>query len=126
TVIEAMRLLATKLDELTPARRAQLRRLPLWTARGWRGRPIFACDDDRLAQEAGEKIPIWDSGMSGFDGCGDLLDALEVKVLTAADFTPVALDTTGAIEGEKFRPLFVRAVDHLRDELARGDQPLHD
>jgi hypothetical protein len=69
---------------------------------------------------------VWDSGFSSFDELDGLLEALDVTALRLDDFTPVALDGHGVVAGDHLRPQFPLAVEHLRDELARGDQALHD
>jgi hypothetical protein len=126
-VLQTMRALATELESISPNLRARLRRFPLWTGKEWRTeRPIYAFEDDVLAEQAATQVRVWDSGFSSFADLGDLVDALDVTTLRLDDFAPVALDARGIVAGDHVRPQFALAIEHLRDELARGDQELHD
>lgn len=127
TVLETMRALAGMLDDTSTQFQVALRRLPLWTEDGWRSeRPIYAIEDDELAAGAACTVPVWRSGFTTFHGLEVLLQALEVTVLHRDDFRPVRIDPAGVVRGDHLRSRFGRAVEHLRDELAKGDQPLHD
>jgi hypothetical protein len=127
TVLQTMRSLAAKLDSISPQLRSRLRRLPLWTGdEWWSERPIYAFEDDSLAGQAASQVAVWESGFSSFAELESLFEALEVTALRLDDFTPVALDGHGVVTGDHLRPQFALAVEHLRDELARGDQALHD
>lgn len=126
-VLETFRALAGKLDRLTPQQQRRLRGLALWTGHSWvRERAVYALEDEQLAAAVAEQAPVWQPGFSAFTELGALLDALGITLLTAADFQPVGLDSRDVVKGENLRPRFVLAVDHLRTELARGDQGLHD
>jgi hypothetical protein len=127
TVLQTMRALAAKLDTMSPQLRTRLRGLPLWTGTAWcSNRPIFAFEDDALATQAATQVAVWQSGFSSFAELGDLLEALEVTALDLDDFLPTVLRGYGVVTGDHLRPQFALAVEHLRDELARGDQALHD
>jgi hypothetical protein len=127
TVLQTMRTLANKLDSISPQLRSRLRNLPLWTGDAWSAqRPIYAFEDDALAAQAASQVAVWHSGFASFAGLEDLLQELGVTALRLEDFAPVALDGHGVVVGDHLRPQFALAVEHLRDELARGDQTLHD
>ncbi len=89
-------------------------------------RPIFAVEDDELVAQVAPQVAVWDSGFSSYADLDGLLDALKVTPLRAEQFGPVVLDSRGVVSGEDLRRRFAHAVEHLRDELMRGDQPLHD
>jgi len=126
-VMESLRALAATLTSLSTARRTQLRRLPLWTAAGWTTkRPLFACDDDVLAEAARGTIPIWDVELKDLDALSALLQVLKVDRISWADFVPCELNASAVTRGQDIGPTFAGAVAHLKDELARGDQALHD
>lgn len=126
-VLETFRALARKLDEMTPQLRARLRQLPLWTGESWAStRPVYALEGEGLAAAVAEQVPVWRPDFSSFAELGDLLAALGVTLLKPEDFKPLSLDGRGVVEGDDLRQRFALAIDHLRTELARGDQPLHD
>jgi hypothetical protein len=48
------------------------------------------------------------------------------RSLRKEDFVPAPPTAFHRVDGDLLRPRFAAAVGHLRDELARGDQSLHD
>lgn len=124
-IIETMRTLARELAEATPQLRATLRMLPVWTGEEWTtGRPVYAIIDEAIATAVADQARIWQPGFA-VDDMKPLIDALGLTLIDADQFMPVANVGYGAAAGEEFRPQFVLAVEHLRTELARGDQALY-
>ena len=127
TVLGTMRALAAHLASISPELRMQLRRLPLWTGRGWVSkRPIYAIEDESLAAQVAEKIPVWMAGFSSLSDVEELLDPLGVEVIRPDDFAPLSVDGRSIAEGENLRKRFSLAVEHLSDALIRGDRSLYD
>lgn len=125
-VMETMRRLTEDLADMTPQRRTQLRKLPLWTGAAWTlDRPLTACEDPRIAAALPDGRTLWDSGLTDLDGLGALLEAMGVERLRAQDLENAPLQGVAASEGVPHARAFASAVNHLKDELARGDQPLH-
>lgn len=126
-VLAAFRALGRTLADLSTQARSQLRKLPLWTGSRWRtARPVYVLEDPELAAQVARRVPVWESGLASYSDLGELLDALEVTILHAADFSPVTLDGRGVVAGEDLRHRFALAVEHLHEELFRGDEALHD
>jgi hypothetical protein len=125
-VLEATRALAGMLGHSTPQLRSQLGRMPLWTDRGWmKSRPIYAIEDSKLALDIAAQVPLWTHGFTSFSGLEDLIDALNVTVVRREDLAVSALTARDRVTGDRLRAQFSSAVEHLRDELARGDPALH-
>lgn len=127
TVLGTIRALAAHLASISPELRKQLRRLPLWTGQGWVSkRPIYAIEDESLAAQVAEKVPVWIAGFSSLSDVKELLDPLGVEVIRPEDFAPLLFDGRGIAEGENLRKRFSLAVEHLSDALIRGDKSLYD
>jgi hypothetical protein len=126
-VLATVRALARQLDDLSPRGRAALRKLPLWTGTRWRtARPMFALEEAELAPQVARQVAVWETGFASYSELERLLEALDVTLLRPEDFSPVSLDGRGVVSGEDLRRRFALAVEHLREELFRGDQELHD
>ena len=124
-IIETMRTLARKLAEATPQLRVALRTLPVWTGAEWTtGRPVYAIADEAVATAVADQARVWQPGFA-IDDLKPLIDALGLTLIGADQFMPVTNASYGAAVGGEFRPRFVLAVEHLRTELARGDQMLY-
>ncbi|WP_106639508.1 sacsin N-terminal ATP-binding-like domain-containing protein [Allosphingosinicella vermicomposti] len=125
--IRALTLIAEAIDTMTPQLRSTLRRLPLWTGRGWTtARPLYALEGEALLQSAPSELPVWRPGITSFSSMAALLEPLGVVRLTPADFRAASLPAYGVAEGDALRPTFARAVALLRQELVRADQALLD
>ncbi len=123
-IIESMPLLASQLDTLTPQARGKMKRLPLWTGRKWNStRPVFAIDDESVAEALRENHPVWKPGFR-FDRMEELLNALGVTHVLPEDFTPIVGTGYGAVEGSLLGVRFAVAVDLLKNALARNDLDL--
>jgi hypothetical protein len=127
TILQTIRTLAANIDSMSPQLRAQLGRLPLWTGTEWRfDRPIYAFEESALAVQAATQVYVWQSGFSSFVELNHLLELLDVVALRLEDFAPLEIGGNDVVAGDRLRSRFALAVDHLRDELARSDQLLHD
>ena len=123
-IIETMRTLARELAEATPQLRVTLRTLPVWTGEEWTtARPAYAIIDEAIATAVADQARIWQPGFA-INDMKPLIDALGLTLIDADQFMSVANAGYGAASGEEFRARFVLAVEHLRTELARGDQTL--
>ena len=104
---------------VTPRVRAKLRKLPLWTNRGWmRDRPVYATGDPILAAGLRNKIPLWEPG-GELQQFGSLLNPLRVEEIPATSARVVEPDQ--AAEQEELSELFELSVHHLQEDLARND-----
>lgn len=123
-MLECFRLLARDfaIDPPTRRQKDRLRRLRLWTSRGWvRDRPVYTTEDPVLAEALGASLAVWQPGaeLSGFR---NLLDRLKITEVHAE-------------QGEAVRPmppwrddestaLFATAAELLRDWLVRNEPEL--
>lgn len=123
-VIESLLIVADDLEKLAKKPRKALKALPLWNGSRWcTHRPIYAVDDDSVADALRLKNDVWKPGFR-IDGLRQLLDALGVTYVAPEQFEPVASGASGAADSMTMRRRFVVAVEHLRTELARNDQAL--
>ena len=121
------RALAQRLDELPTRARTALRNLPLWTGKRWRtARPIFAVEDDKLSEQVAHQAAVWQPGFVSYAELDGLLEALNVTLLRPEHFTPTSIQGRGVVAGEDLRHRFALTVEHLREELYRGDKDLYD
>lgn len=123
-VIESVRLMANELANLSPQTRARLKKMPLWTGRRWTvERPVYAVDDEAVATALREENPVWMPGCA-VDQLQPLLDALQITYIAPDVFKPIVSRGQGPADVNGLRIRFALAVQHLRTELARGDQEL--
>ncbi|PHS19332.1 MAG: hypothetical protein COA78_00330 [Blastopirellula sp.] len=125
--MRAYTLIAGVVTEMSPQRRAVLRRLPLWTGKEWTiERPVYALEGEVLHASAPATLRVWRPGMTSFHALKLLLEPLGVEQLNASDFQVVSSPAYGLAEGEAIRPIFSRAVALLRQEMVSADQSLFD
>lgn len=125
--MRAYALIASEVAEMSPQRRAVLRRLPLWTGKEWTiERPVYALEGEVLHASAPATLKVWRPGMTSFDALKPLLEPLGVEQLSASDFDVASSPVYGLVEGEAIRPVFSRAVALLRQEMVGADQSLFD
>ena len=106
-VIETLRRIAQLLPEASSQQRSRLRKLPLWSGNRWvENRPVYAFEDINIASQTESQLPVWISGFTSYSGLHDLLDALNVILITPEDFTPVNLSAKSAVGGAPFRYRF--------------------
>ena len=118
--LETLRLLAELYPESrSRENRRKLRKLALWTSKGWkRERPVFATDDESLFEALGDSLPLWNPGgeMEQFQL---LLDPLGVEVIKSTD--AVVLDLEGSFEDQEATVVFRAAVKQLQEDLVRNE-----
>ena len=122
-LLESLRVLASHAKTIvTRQARAKLRRLPLWTTKGWmRNRPVYATDDPVLAGGLGDRLPVWEPG-GELQQFRPLLDLLRVEELSADAAQVIEPDL--ATENEDASNLFRSAIQQLQDDLSRNDRQL--
>ena len=119
-LLQTMRTLAYRAESgVTPQVRARLRKLPLWTSRGWmRERPVYATEDPILAAGLRSKIPLWEPG-GELQQFSSLLNPLRVEEIPTTSARVVEPDQ--ADEQEDSSELFELSVRHLQEDLVRND-----
>ena len=122
-LIQTMRVLASQAGASVNRQvRAKLRRLPLWTSRGWmRKRPVYTADDQVLVAGLRTQLPFWEPG-GELQQFRSILDPLHVKEIdaTAAEVTEPDL----AEEHEESSNLFKLSMQQLQEDLSRNDPQL--
>ena len=119
-LLQTMRTLALHTETgVTPQVRAKLRKLPLWTNRGWmRDRPVYATGDPILAAGLRNQLPLWEPG-GELRQFSSLLNPLRVEKIPATSTRVVEPDQ--AAEQEDLSEIFQLSVHHLQEDLARND-----
>lgn len=117
--------MAEQLSDATRREARAIAGLPLWSGLRWLApRPVYAVDDDQVAEALAQKLPIWRPPLNP-RSFGPLLEALEVTRLDASRFSPLVGEAE-IVAGEPLRDLYAAAITHLRDWLARHDQVLYE
>ena len=107
---------------VTAQARAKLRRLPLWTSKGWmRDRPVYATDDPVLVAGLRDRRPLWEPG-GELQQFRLLLDPLRVEEI-GADAAQV-IEPDLATEHEELSEPFRSALQQLQEDLSRNDPQL--
>ena len=122
-LLETMRALESlSKSGVAPRHRAKLRRIPLWTSKGWvRDRPVYATDDPVLLVGLRDQIPLWDPGgeLQQFRSLVDLLRVEEIGIDAAQVIEPGL-----ATELDESSELFRTAIQLLREDLTRNEPEL--
>ena len=122
-LIQTMRVLASQAEASVNRQvRAKLRRLPLWTSKGWmRERPVYTTDDQVLVAGLRTQLPLWEPG-GELQQFRSLLDPLHVEEIdaTAAEVIEPHL----AEEHEELSDLFRLSIQQLQEDLSRNDPQL--
>ena len=122
-LLETMRALESlSKSGVAPRDRAKLRRIPLWTSKGWvRDRPVYATDDPVLLVGLRDQIPLWDPGgeLQQFRSLVDLLRVEEIGIDAAQVIEPGL-----ATEHDESSELFRTAIQLLREDLTRNEPEL--
>jgi len=122
-VIDTLRAIAEKPDEIRGRLASRLAKLPLWTSNGWMtDRPVYAVVDETLGKALGNKVPLWQPGCA-LKSFGDLPGALKMEVLTETDFLLSPKQDIQSAD-ETTKNTFKAAVATLKTEIARTDQNL--
>ena len=118
-LLETLRELANQLTATEDEKeRRALRKLPLWTSKGWkRDRPVYATDDPSVAEGLREVLPIWKPG-GGLAQFLPLLGLLGVEQIRPKDAEVIEPDI--AYEDLNSTELFRAGVLHLQEDLARN------
>lgn len=125
TLIDTYRHVNAKLGSLSSAEKRRLGELPLWCHDKWvRERPIFLANNEEIAKNLADAIPMWTPPCS-FISMTSLLDALRVKVIDSREFTLHGVTPIGAVVGEQERPRFMRTVAALEEYFARIDDQIY-
>lgn len=119
-LLQTMRTLALHAETgVTPQVRAKLRKLPLWTSRGWmRDRPVYATGDPVLAAGLRDQLPLWEPG-GELQQFSSLLNLLRVEEVSASSASVV--EPSQATEQGDLSELFGLSIHHLQEDLARND-----
>ena len=119
-LLQTLRTLASHAETgVTPRARPKLRKLPLWTSRGWmRDRPVYVTGDPILAAGLRNQLPLWEPGgeLQQFSSLLNLLRVEEISATSAAVVEP-----SQATEQEDLSELFELSIHHLQEDLARND-----
>ena len=106
----------------TTQARAKLRRLPLWTSKGWaRDRPVYGTHDPVLIAGLRNQLPLWEPG-GELRQFRPLLHPLRIEEIDA-DAAQV-IEPDQATEDEELSDLFRLALDLLQEDLSRNDPQL--
>ncbi len=119
-LLQTMRTLAFHAETgVTPRVRAKLRKLPLWTNRGWmRDRPVYVTGDLILAAGLRNQLPLWEPG-GELQQFSSLLNPLRVEEIPAT--SAAVVEPSLATEQEDLSELFELSIHHLQEDLARND-----
>lgn len=105
-----------------PQDRRKLAGLRLWTSQGWKSdRPIFATDDETLADGLADQLPLWKPGgeLEQFRSLMEPLRVMEIRSSGAEVIEPEsAQDDPEATE------LFRAAVQQLQEDFVRNEPRL--
>ena len=122
-LLQTLRVLASHAEtSFTTQARAKLRRLPLWTSKGWvRDRPVYATDDPILISGLRNQLPLWEPG-GELQQFHSLLQPLRIEEIDA-DAAQV-IEPEQATEDEESSELFRLALQLLQEDLSRNDPQL--
>ena len=122
-LLQTLRVLASHAEDgFTTQARAKLRRLPLWTSKGWvRDRPVYATDDPVLIAGLQKELPLWEPG-GELQQFRPLLHPLRIEEIDA-DAAQV-IEPDQATEDEESSDLLRLALQLLQEDLSRNDPQL--
>jgi hypothetical protein len=102
-----------------------MRKVPLWTSRGWlTDRPVYAVADAGLQASLGKHVPVWEPPVP-LDELQPLLGPLGVTVLDETSFTAYGMSSAALAHGRELQVRLRAAVPHLHDWLAIHDVELY-
>ncbi len=122
-LLQTLRVLASHAEtSFTAQARAKLRRLPLWTSKGWvRDRPVYATEDPVLIVGLRNQLPLWEPG-GELQQFRSLLHPLRIEEIDA-DAAQV-IEPDQATEDEESSDLFRLALQLLQEDLSRNEPQL--
>ena len=105
-----------------PQDRRKLARLRLWTSQGWKGdRPVFATDDDILADGLADRLPIWRPG-GELDQFRTVMKTLRVEEIHSS--SAEVIEPGSALDESDATKLFRATVLQLQEDFARNEPQL--
>jgi hypothetical protein len=122
--METIRLLARLAanTQIDAARRSRLRRIPLWTNRGWTTeRPVFAVAEPSILAALSERVATWDPGTE-VTSLGEILDLMGVTLISTDQSVIFGANASSLDPSDT--SFFRRAVALLHDDLSRNDPGL--
>ena len=121
--IQTLRLLAEQYRASAgPQDRRKLARLRLWTSQGWKDdRPVFATDDESLADGLADRLPLWQPG-GELEQFRSLLDPLRVEDIRSS--VAEVNEPQRAHDNLDATVLFRAAVQQLQEDLVRNEPRL--
>ena len=121
-LLETLRALALHYQNGNIVQRRRLTKLALWTTKGWvRSRPVYATDDPILLKGLRDQLPLWEPG-GGLEQFNPLLGPLRVEEIRTRD-SEIINPTLADVDPEATE-LFQKALDLLKEDLARNDPRL--
>ena len=102
--------------------RRKLATLRLWTSQGWKGdRPVFATDDETLADGLADRLPLWQPG-GELDQFRSLMKPLRVVEIPSSGAEVIGLDS--AKDDIDATELFRATVRQLQEDFVRNEPRL--
>ncbi len=122
--IQTLRLLVEQLPltSVSSQDRRKLTKLLLWTSQGWENdRPIFATDDDLLADGLRHLLPLWQPG-GELDQFRSLLKPLRVEEILSSSAN--VIEPEHAHDDPDLTHLFRATIQLLQEDFARNEPHL--
>ena len=105
-----------------PQDRRKLAKLRLWTRQGWKDdRPIFATDDETLADGLADRLPLWQPG-GELDQFRSLMKPLRVEEIRSSGAEVIEPDS--AQDDPDATELFRATVQQLQEDFVRNEPRL--
>ena len=105
-----------------PKDRRKLTKLRLWTSQGWKDdRPVYATDDETLADGLADRLPIWQPG-GELDQFRLLMKPLRVEEIRSSSAEVVEPDS--AQDDLDATELFRASVQQLQEDFVRNEPRL--
>lgn len=118
--IQTLRLLEEFFRNSTnPQDRRKLAKLKLWTSQGWKGnRPVFATDDETLADGLADRLPIWQPG-GDLGQFQSLIKPLRIKEIRSS--SAEVIEPESAQDDPVATDLFRASVQQLQEDFVRNE-----
>ena len=105
-----------------PQDRRKLAKLRLWTRQGWKDdRPVFATDDETLADGLADRLPLWQPG-GELDQFRSLMKPLRVEEIRSSGAEVMEPDS--AQDDPDATELFRATVQQLQEDFVRNEPRL--
>ena len=123
-LLETLRALASLYQQGHTLDARRLRRLALWTSKGWaRYRPVYVTDDTVLAEGLRDQVPLWEPG-GDIEQFRPLLFPMRVEQVSTSGAE--LIDPSDAYEDPENTILFQKALQLLEEDLGRNEPELAD